>query len=160
RDQGVAVGGVEVVLQQQDVRPAGGPQPQPFGLTRAPVGVDGLDHQHRSFVGREGPGERLDQPDGVLPLRGAQVVEGEEEQGRVRRAQVGGGARGFGSALWQWWGDDADGYGGAGGDRVTYEVGGDPHLVDDVEPVVLGGGEVLDLPVPHADPVGPGENVR
>lgn len=153
RDEGVPGGRIEVLLEQHDVRPRGGADPQPFCVGDPLVRVDRLDHQHRALTGPERALERVHEADGVLPLCGGQVVEREQEDRTVRQTQLRPRECGTGAPLRQGRRQGSHRDGGVRFDGAPHEVRGDPHLVDGGEASVLRRREVLDLPVPHADAV-------
>ena len=160
RHESVAVLGVHVLLEQDDVGRSCDAQTQPFRLARASLGVDRLDDQEGTLARGESHFEGVDEPPRVLALHGAEIVEREKKDRALGQTQIGAGTARNGARLGQRWRDGADGHGRVGFDGPPDKVGGHPDLVDVAEALVLGGGEVLDLPVPHTDSVAAFEQRR
>src|SRR2546427_5504362 len=78
----------QIPIEDPDVSTPRGRGAQPLELIDLVIAVDRLDDEHRPLVRREGPGERLDEATRVLPLHDTEEVEAEEEEERVRYAEV------------------------------------------------------------------------
>jgi len=113
-------------------------------------GIDRLDQQLRSLAGRERALERLDQPDGVLALHRAQVVEHEQEQEAAGDPET----QRPGGLCWPfdrgWQRDDR--HRGDGADVLGHETRVHPDLVHERERPRPAQRNRVRLPSPYSDP--------